>query len=220
MKLSRTLALLAVVCLVAPAMAEKAPTSGEAPKACAKTIAKHMGNLPKVTFQVGDAKTSCPKTAGKLEAKTGSAKMFVVAGKSYKTQGEAKKALVTETERFVNAFATPKSCKVSDTHTVAGTKFCCPKGATQAAELVKAAMDKVQMTYKVGTKATACPTTAAKLAKKTGNAKQFVVAGQPTSCNVSARLNLARAKYRAAVQAMAQKQAEDAADQDTPLKKS
>ena len=72
-------------------------------------------------------------------------------------------------------------------------------------KVAKAAMDKVEMTYLVGEKECHCPTEADKLAKETGDPTVFVVAGQePTCCNVTARLNLARAKYRAAVVAVTQ----------------
>ncbi len=44
---------------------------------------------------------------------------------------------------------------------------------------------------------------AATLAKSSGAKKEFVVAGEKTCCEMTARLNLARAKYKAAVEALA-----------------
>jgi hypothetical protein len=48
------------------------------------------------------------------------------------------------------------------------------------------------------------------LAKSTGSPKLFVVGKESTQCAVTARLNLARAQYKAMVEALAeaQKQAE------------
>ena len=60
------------------------------------------------------------------------------------------------------------------------------------------------MTYMVGEKECHCPVEAEKLAKDSGDPTVFVVAGESTGCNVTARLNLARAKYKAAVVAVMQ----------------
>ena len=75
--------------------------------------------------------------------------------------------------------------------------------AGERAELAKKAMNKVEMAYLVGDKECSCPHEASSLAKTTGKDKLFVVAGEKTACSVTARLKLAQAKYKAAVEALA-----------------
>jgi hypothetical protein len=72
------------------------------------------------------------------------------------------------------------------------------------------AMKKVKMTYVVGEKECHCPLQAQALAKEAGQEKQFLVDEEKTCCEMTARLNLARAKYKAAVTAMLQAQADPA----------
>ena len=129
---------------------------------------------------------------------------YVVAGKKFPKESEAKLALVAATEKYVTAFAEPNKCPKSGTITVGGQKACCPNTAAATSEVLKAAMAKVKMSYVVGDQECGCPNKAKQLAKDSGKAAEFVVAGQKTCCNVTARLNLARAKYVAAVQALAQ----------------
>ena len=58
------------------------------------------------------------------------------------------------------------------------------------------------MSYKVGEEACSCPNQAAALAKSTGTEKLFVVGKESTCCSTDARIKLAHAKYKAAVQAV------------------
>jgi hypothetical protein len=90
---------------------------------------------------------------------------------------------------------------------------------------MKTAMDNVQLAYQIGDQKCQCPTQAATLAKQTGETKFFLVGEEKTECEVTARLNLARAKYKAAVEALveAQKQTQVEAPQaqvqaETPAK--
>jgi hypothetical protein len=164
-----------------------------------------MKALPQMTYLVGEEKTCCPTTAAELAKKSNTTMHYVVNGKTFDCETAATLALTEATEQFVAAFATPKVCQESGKVTVAGKELCCQNMASQTAAVAKAAMDKVEMTYLVGEKECHCPTEADKLTKETGDPTVFVVAGQePTCCNVTARLNLARAKYRAAVVAVTQ----------------
>ena len=167
-------------------------------------ITAAMAKLPQMAYMVGTEKVCCPNAASELAKKSDAKVKFVVAEKSFEKEGEAKLALVEATEQFVSAFAKPQVCKESGTITVAGQKACCAGSAAQLAKTATAAIDKVQMTYAVGEKACNCPVEAEKLAKDSGDVKLFVVGEEKTACNVTARLNLARAKYKAAVVAMMQ----------------
>ena len=108
------------------------------------------------------------------------------------------------TEKFVAEFAEPKKCEETGKVKVCGKELCCETMAGETATVAKTAMEKVAMTYLVGEKECSCPNEAATLAKDSGNPTVFVVAGETTCCNVQARLNLARAKYKAAVVAFMQ----------------
>ncbi len=180
---------------------EKGTAVAQEGQTCPITAA--MEKLPKMIFVVGGEKTCCPTSAGELAKKSGESIHFIVAEKTFDSESKAKLALVEATEVFVNAFAEPKTCPQSGTITVAGKGHCCEKSATETTNLVKAAMDGVKMSYLVGTTECNCPVEAEKLAKDAGASKTFVVAGEKTCCDVTARLNLARAKYKAAVETLA-----------------
>lgn len=161
-----------------------------------------MAKLPKMTYLVGKESTCCPDSAAKLAKEHKADVKFVVAKKTFDSKGDAMTALATATEKFVQDFTATKECKVSGKFTVAGKELCCNVMAGERAELAKNAMKKVQMAYLVGEKECHCPTEAATLAKETGKDKLFVVAGEKTCCDVTARLKLAQAKYKAAVEAL------------------
>jgi hypothetical protein len=162
-----------------------------------------MGKLPKMTYKVGGEEVCCPQAATKLAKESDAAMTFLVAKKEFTDKQKATMALVEATEKFVDEFSTPCKCEVSGKVSIAGTQVCCDTMAAATAKVAKEAMKKVHMTYMVGEKACACPIEAASLAKSSGKEKLFVINGEKTACNVTARLNLARAKYKAAVTALA-----------------
>jgi 4-hydroxy-3-methylbut-2-enyl diphosphate reductase IspH len=163
-----------------------------------------MERLPKITYAVGQKATCCPKEAGKLAKDSGGHIHYCVAGKEFDCEAEAQTALVEATEKFVAAFADPHKCPKSGQVTLAGQPQSCPKTAARTAKRMKEAMAKVNFTYLVGDKQSCCPKEAAKVAKETGEQKVFVVGEEKTCCEKTARLSLARAKYKAAVTAMVQ----------------
>lgn len=175
---------------------EKTECQGQCP------IAKAMGDLPKMTYKVGEEMTCCSESAAALAKKSEAPIHFVVGEKTFETKEAAFTSLVEQTEAYVNEFITPCTCEVSGKTTVAGKSCNCPVEAGSRAELVKTAAAKVQMTYAVGEETCNCPTKAAEMAKASGSKKEFVVAGEKTCCEMTARLNLARAKYKAAVEAL------------------
>ena len=179
-----------------------ATAAGKDCQDCPVTAA--MKALPQLIFAVGEEKTACPKAAAELAQKSSAPIHYLVADKSYAKECEAKVALAEATEQFVAAFAEPKQCKESGKVTVAGKQLCCPDTAAQTAAVAKAAMDKVEVTYLVGEKECHCAVEAEKLSKESGDPTVYVVAGESTGCSVTARLNLARAKYKAAVLAVLQ----------------
>jgi hypothetical protein len=170
-------------------------------------IAAAMERLPKLSYAVGEKKTCCPKEAAKLAKDSGGHVHFVVGKKEFDSKSDAHAALVKATEKFVTAFTKPHSCPKSGQLTLAGHVQSCEKTAAKTAELMREAMAKVKFTYLVGDEKCGCPVKAGKLAKESGKEKLFVVGEEKTCCEKTARLNLARAKYKAAVEAMVRAQA-------------
>ncbi len=192
-------------------------------KGCPATLAAHgdkkcpvslaLALLPKISYAVGEEKTCCPKAAGDLAKKSGAEIHFVVAKKSFAKESDAKLALVKATEKYVSDFAKPKTCSVSGTTTIAGKKLGCEKAAAHTAKIVQTAINDVKFTYLVGDKKCHCPVEAKAVAKKTGKNTLYVVGEEKTGCSVTARLNLARAKYKSAIQALVKAELE-AKDQE------
>ena len=194
-------------CEAATCDATRCESSGGCP------IAAAMARLPKLTYAVGDKKTCCPKEAAELVKSPGGHIHFAVADKEYETKAEAQEALVIATEKFVVAFTNPHTCPKSGKMTLAGQAQSCEKTAARTAKLMKKAMAKVKLSYLVGDKACNCPVEAGRLAKESGTEKLFVVGKQKTPCEQTARLNLAMAKYKAAVEAMVKASSKEKADE-------
>ena len=180
----------------ASAVATDEKTCSECPVSVA------MKNLPTMTYKVGDKEICCSESAAALAKKAEKPVHFVVAKKTYETKEAAYTALVESTESFVNNFVTPAKCETSGKTSIAGKSCGCPMEAGKNAAMVKKAIGDIKMTYVVGETKCNCPTQAKALAKE-GDAKTtYVVAGKETCCNLEARMNLAKAKYAAAVKAM------------------
>jgi len=179
-------------------------------------IAAAMARLPKLTYAVGEKNTGCPKEAARLAEESGGPIHFCVAGKEYDSESQAQTALIEATEKFVADFTKPHTCPKSGKVTLAGLPQGCEKSAAATAEKMQKAMAKVKFTYLVGEKECSCPVQAASLAKESGKEKVFVVGDEKTCCEKTARLNLARAKYKAAVEALVQAQATATKAEATP----
>lgn len=169
-------------------------------------IAAAMQRLPKVTYAVGEKKVCCPQEAATLSKESGASIRYFVADKSFESEAEAQAALLEATEQFVAAFTKPHTCPQSGQLTLAGQPQSCEQSAAQTAELMQKAMTEVKLSYRVGDKDCGCPVEAGKAASESGAKMLYVVGDQATPCEKTARLNLARAKYRAAVEAMVKAQ--------------
>ena len=184
--------------------AGKEACDGECP------ISLAMAKLPKMSYQVGSEKTCCSDSAAKLAKESNAAIHYVVAEKTYEDKMEAMTALVEQTEAMVNEFITPCKCEKSGKTTVAGETCACPTQGAKNIELVKAAVESVNVSYKVGEEACNCPMKAKELASSSDAKMTYVVDGEETCCGITARLQTARAKYKAAVKALATASKEEA----------
>lgn len=174
-----------------------------------------MEKLPKITFAVGEKTLCCEKSAVEFAETSGGHVHFCVGEEEFDDKANAQVALVEATEKFVSTFTEPHTCEASGKITVAGAEQDCIFCAGALAKKMNAAMDGVEMTYMVGEKECSCPVTAGKLAKEAGVDKQFVVGEEKTCCEHTARLNLARAKYKAAVTVLTEATAtEDASEEE------
>ena len=174
------------------------------PASCVECpVAAAMYKLPRIVFVVGEQKTCCAESAKRIAHESDTSIKYVVAAKTYENEVDAKLALLKETERFVNEFTNPQVCKNTGTTTIAGKNVCCSQAVAQTAELAKAAMATVKMTFLVGEKTCHCACEATQIAKKTGEPTVYAVGAEKTNCETTARLRLARAKYKAAVEAIA-----------------
>lgn len=161
-----------------------------------------MAKLPAIAYKVGDESACCANSAAAMAKTTGKPIQYIVAEKSYDSEQTAFTSLVEQTEKFVTDFTTPCKCEVSGVTKIAGKSCDCPVKTEETTALVKTATDAVAMTYVVGKESCNCPVQAKELASKSGEKTTYVVNGEKTECEMTARLNLARAKYKAAVEAL------------------
>jgi len=199
------------------ACADKCSVEKCASGSCCATLAAAKKQLPQMTYLVGTESVCCSEMASELAEKNKEKIQYVVAEKNYCCKEAAFTALVEETEKFVNAFVAPSKCEVSGITKVAGKEYGCCQTAAKQTELVSTAVKAVRMAYKVGDEEVCCVKHATTLAKEKNAPIQYVVDGQATECELNARLQLATAKFVAAVSAMAK--AEQAADTTASLEK-
>lgn len=194
----------------ASASSEKSECTGKCATgegSCAKCeggcpITTAMENLPQLTFMVGEEKACCSASAASLAKKHNLPMMFVVADKQFDNEGDAMVALADATEAYVNELTQPHTCKVSGKTSLAGADIGCSDKASKIAAEMKEAMDTIAISYKVGDKTCHCPNEAKTLADKSGAKTEFVVGEESTCCSVDARIKLARAKLKAAMEVM------------------
>jgi len=166
-------------------------------------ISAAMKNLPQITYQVGAEQTHCSKSAGMLAEKSGSPIVYLVGKGKFENAMDAELALTEATEAMVASFAEPHTCSISGTTSIAGQETHCSKTSAKLASMMSVAMKSVKQSYSVDGEECHCPDKASALAQSSGMPKMFVVGSEKTESPVTARLNLARAQYRAMVEALA-----------------
>jgi len=166
-------------------------------------ISAAMKNLPQITYQVGAEQTHCSKSAGMLAEKSGAPIVYLVGKEKFENDADAQLALTEATEAMVASFAEPHTCSISGTTSIAGQETQCSKTSAKLASMMSVAMKSVKQSYSVDGEECHCPNKASALAQSSGKPKMFVVGSEKTESPVTARLNLARAQYRAMVEALA-----------------
>lgn len=181
---------------------ESCETCGSKTACSTCAVSQAMAKLPKMTYRVGTESTCCSESASALAKKHGKPVQFVVGDQTFDDESKAFVSLVENTEAFVNEFVTPKKCETSGTTSIAGQSCACPVQAGELTAKVKQAVEQVKMGYKVGDKSACCSQSAQALAKQSGQPVTYVVNSQEHSCNYQARLELAKARYAAAVKSL------------------
>jgi len=166
-------------------------------------LTEGLAKLPKISYMVGEESMCCEESAKAAAVASKAKLMYVVGDETFDSSKKAFVGLVDQTEKFVSTFATPSTCKVSGKTTIAGESMTCSVKAGEVASKVKKAMDTVAISYKVGEQTCHCPDEAKTIAAEKKVKTLFVVDNEETECEYTARLNLARAKYKAALMAMA-----------------
>ena len=80
-----------------------------------------------------------------------------------------------------------------------GFDFDCQDKAESVAKLLSERLADVKMSYKVGDASFCCDKMASRTAQKTGKPMHYVVEGEETPCEKTAKLMLSEAMLRAAV---------------------
>lgn len=184
---------------------------------CAATGSNSATNVaPGMMFVVATETTGCENNAAKL-AKQHDAKItYVVDGTAYKCKSSASQAHLAQLEGMLTNY-TKVAYKVGDevrccekmamelakqtkgkmTYWVAGTEYNCPVTAKLAAQMSSAAVSAVQVYYKVGDKAYRCNAEAGKHACAS-SPMRYVVLGNETNCETTAKVMAARERLNAA----------------------
>ena len=169
-------------------------------EACPVTTA--MKALPKISFVIAGEASTCAKSAETAKA-AGKEVKYVVAGKELCCAKMAKDAHVEAVETFVGKFASAHTCDTSGKTYVGNKGYACSQHASTVAAAAKKAMEGVKVSHIVADKEYCCPDKAGKAAKEAGAKVTYAVADEKTTCAKTSRMNVAVAKYKAAVQAIA-----------------
>jgi len=166
------------------------------PKRCTRL------GLPGMTYRVGKIEMQDVKQAKRVAKAKGQPMVYWVEGQAYTDQKLAQKGLILATEKFVSHLCDSRKCPVSGKACVGGMRFASSVVAEQVAKVGKAAMGKISMSYRVGKKPLCCPEMAADFAKAAKKPVTYEIGKFSTTCSLTARMHLAKAKYQAATDAM------------------
>jgi len=192
---------------------------GCAKKSGACPVQAALASMPAMKYRVADETVACPKTAEEMAIKKNTTITYVVGEKTYAKKGEAVVALAslleTEVANLVSvqtAGAKSGGCSHADhvhanptatpvAYKVGGMEVADKAKAEKAAKLAADAVGAVKLSYKVGDDKFCCDKMAGVKAKETGKSVTFVVGDEETCCQDMAKLLLAQARVKAAVEA-------------------
>jgi len=180
-------------------------------------------DTPTLHYKVGDKTTCCPKEAEKLaEADEGQIR-FVLGEKEFASRSEAMSAWQAALEQYLARLQTVRyavgdQCVACPTAAqtlakesggkvkfrVASYAFAERDKAEAAAKAAQEVAEKVQLTCVVDGQKYTCEKEAGQACEKTGKKCEFLVGQTKTSCPVSAKVELAKARIEAALKVIAE----------------
>jgi hypothetical protein len=193
-------------------------------KDCGCPLAKRVNavlvSMPAMTYRVGDDVTGCRMSAERIAKETGRPVGYLVGDDGFTDKGEAVAKLTTlleeEAEKLqsiqyvvngrahscgMTAKQVAKKAKAGVIYRVGGVDFETAEDAEKALEAVKTAASGVKLAYQVDGKSYCCSKGATAAVKKTGKKMTYAVGDAETPCEKTAKLNLAKARVRAIVEA-------------------
>lgn len=191
--------------------------------ACSKANDAAHATIPALTYKVGDKEVPCCQTAADLAKETKGKVQFVVAGKTYEKECDAMAAYAEVLDQHLNKitsvqFAVGDECvacpitaeemakkaKTKVQYQLASFKFAEKTAAEKAAGAAKEAASKVAMKLYVGDECYQCPVSAKDASTKSGKTVEYAVGESRTACELTAKVELAKAKLEAAIKTLSQ----------------
>jgi len=179
-----------------------------------------LASMPTMKYRVGDQTTCCSKSANAIAKKSGKPVEYVVGDNTFGKKGDAVAKLTSLLENEVESLHTvqhtvngkPYGCGGSAStaskksgkklmYRVGAVDFKSEEDAEHALSAIDHALAEVKISYKVGDTSYCCSQTAAAMAKKNKKELTYVVGDVETTCEKTAKMNLADAKVKAIVEA-------------------
>ncbi len=178
--------------------------------------------LPRLVYQVGEQKLTCPRSAVKLAKEKNLPIKYIVGEQSFDDKAEALEAHAARLEKFYNELLTvqyavgdrcvacpnaaaelakQKGAKVS--YQVASFRFADREAAEKAARMARAKGDNVAIKVMVGDQLFDSPAQAAEVAKLKGKPVTYSVGKLNTSSETVAKIQLQVARIKAALDEIA-----------------
>lgn len=194
-----------------------------ASKANDAEVARKAGfKMPTIEYVVGSERTCCDKMATEMAKGDKSQIRFAVAKDTFEKMDEAEQAYAKLLDSTLTDLTSPQyavagecmrcpiSAKASAEATgkpvmyrLASFEFSKEAQAQKAAEVAKAAADKVEMKMYVGDECVGCPHAASEMAKAKKTQVQYAVGEMKTADRHQAEMELKKARVNAAAAAVA-----------------
>lgn len=185
----------------------------------AKKVEAVLAAMPSMKYRVGDEVTVCSKSAQAMAKKSGKPLEFVVGDDVLSDEGEALVKLTAlldseaQTLRSLQFVAGGKCSRCPMTakdiarktgttvaYRVGGVDFSKKEDAEKALARINDAVADVRMEYKVDGKTFGCSKMAGSKCKESGRKMTYLVGGEETPCQVTAKRMLAETKLRKIVE--------------------
>jgi len=178
-----------------------------------------LAAMPSLKYRVGDKVTACPKEAATIAEASHDSIQYVVGDDVLADEGKAMVRLTAMLEDAAESLQTiqyvangkcmrcPVTAKRMADETeskvayrVGGVDLPSKDTAEKVLASIKESVGDVTMAYKVDGKSYGCSKMAGEKCKKSGKKMTYVVAGEETSCQTTAKLKLAEARVKKIVE--------------------